>query len=237
MTEDTKSTGTWVTITCPSGREVQIRKMKLRDEDIVTDVSLTKNGDNVTRLLESCTSLSARELNEALLGDRTAMLIEIRKLKDPLYYPKIKCESCSNVWEPEVDLGDLRVQTLDREKVDGDFRFQVELPGGRKMVGRLLTGKDERQLARIRRQHGDHLMTHLMMMRTESIEGEKTKRLDTFLDMDSDDAEHFRQEYDAHDCGYDTTVTVVCPACGEEFEQNLPFDQTFFLGTGKRARR
>lgn len=235
-TEKNERTGTWSTVKCPSGREVEIRKMKLKDEDIITNPSLARNGENISRLLESCTNLSGKELEDTLLGDRVFMLIELRKMRDPIYYPRINCESCKTSWEPEINLSELRVQALNTDAVGEDYSFDVELPSGIKMVGRLLTGKDERQLARVRRQNPDHIMTHLMMLRTKSIEGVDRKTLAWFLELESDDALHFRAEYERHDCGYDTAMIVSCPSCGEEFEAELPFDQTFFLGNPKRRR-
>ena len=227
----------WVKINLPSGREIGIRKMRLRDEDIVTDIGLARSGENVDRLLEACTDQGREALQEMLLGDRVAALIEIRKLKSTLYYPQVKCEACQNKWEAEIDLSALRVQTLDGEGLGEDYTFPVELPSGIKLTGRLVRGRDERTLGRIRKEHPDQVMTYLMMLRTKEIEGVKMKTLDWFRELDSDDGEHFRREYDRHDCGYDTAVTLVCPSCGDEEEHELPFDQTFFLGRVRRRKR
>lgn len=233
----TNPIGKWITVTCPSGREVQIRKMKLMDEDIVTDTSLARTGENVDALLANCTSLSREELLDALMGDRMFLMVEIRKLRSELMYPTIECEKCGANFEDEVDLSKLRLQKLDKDLVDGKFQFDMTLPvSGQKLTARLLRGKDERTIFRARRDHGNRLMTFLTMLRTASIEGVKVKKLDWFREMDGDDAAYFREEYEKHDCGYDTEIETSCKSCGRTVRYTLPFDVTFFLG-GRRKRQ
>jgi len=240
MNEETKKGAPpikWVPVKTPSGREVNIRKMKLRDEDLVVDRNLARTGANLDRLLESCTDLSASELDEMLIGDRTYLLIEIRRIsKREDYYPKVQCPNCKAEFEDEVELDKLRLQLLNRKGVDDNYEFDMELPSGIKLRARLLRGKDERRLRTVQRDHSGSLLSYLTMMRTVSIEGVDRKTLDWFRELDSDDADHFRTEYEKHDCGYDTTVKTACHSCGQEFSYDLPFDPTFWLGRAKRSR-
>ncbi|SDY40876.1 hypothetical protein SAMN05444383_1851, partial [Myxococcus xanthus] len=52
------------------------------------------------------------------------------------------------------------------------------------------------------------------------------------------DADFLVDEFDAVDCGVDTTLEVECAQCFMRQEVELPFDRGFFLpGTQRTARR
>lgn len=225
-------------VTTPAGKEVELRKMKLSDEDILVDAKLAKDGRSTDLLLERTTGLSKEELEDMLLGEGVFLLIELRKLsKGNMFYPKIHCPSCMEQFEQEIDLDTLEIKELDKSKLDDKFQFEITLPiSKKKLVMKLLKGKDRPKLLKARKDYASSFMSFLTMLRTVSIEGEKLKRLDWFKDLDIEDNDFIRDEYDKYDCGVETTVECMCPECMTSFDVDIPFDQSFFLQTRRKKK-
>ena len=226
-------------IELPSGKEIEMRKMRLSDEDIITDTRNAKDGKNMDLLLMAVTDLTKEELDVMLMGDRVYALIEFRKIsRGNFFYPRVTCPSCKTRYEEEIDLDSLKVQKLDREMIDENYQFDIKLPSGFVLKARLLQGKDNPSLNRIRKQHRDKMMSHLMMLRTVSInDGEVKKNIDFFRDLEVDCTDHFRNEYDEHDCGVETTTEGICPNCDMVYDLDIPFDANFFLQTRKIRKK
>ena len=129
-------------ITCPSGLSGRIRGLKVREERILTDRKLAKNGGQVDELLSACweETLEAGpydfgekdiDWGKVLQGDRFFALIKIRALTyGPEYAFAVSCqnESCRSRIDWELDLNDLQVRTLSEESraafMDGN-RFET----------------------------------------------------------------------------------------------------------------
>ena len=223
---------------CPSGKEVEIRKMKLSDEDIMTDSTLGKDKTVIDAFLEAITGLPQEDLEEMIIGDRTYLVIRARAFsKGEYFYPKVTCPGCSKRFEASINLEKLKITELDEKLVGSDRRFQITLPVcGEVLNARLLTGKEEKQMREIKKDHPEMLMSYLMMIRTESIEGMKFKNIKWFRDLDVEDVDYFKDEYERHDCGVDTSVEMECPHCPAVFDMEVPFDANFFLQSGRKKK-
>lgn len=231
---ETKATE-WFKVECPSGPVVEIRKMKGIDYDNFLDEDARRKGIAIDIFLESCTSLEKKEVAAALLGDRLFLLMEIRKLKSPFFYPSLKCPDCGRKSEMEVDLRNLTVRKLNRELLEEDYQFDITLPiCGVKMRLRLLTGVLENRATRLIEQNRKAKSSAMMMARTARIEGVDRKTVEWFRDLDSEDIDYFNEEYERHDCGYDTKVEITCPRCQEVFAVEIPFGKDFFTATKRR---
>jgi hypothetical protein len=46
----------------------------------------------------------------------------------------------------------------------------------------------------------------------------------------------YRDFVDECDCGIDTTLTLTCPECNGEFEEELPLDANFFFPRKAKTR-
>jgi hypothetical protein len=219
-------------VTLPSGKEVEIRKMRLSDQNIMVNPEYIRKGTTLDKLLEAVSGQSESELETWLIGDRVFAMIYLRRIsRGDIYSPKTTCPNCKDRRSHEIDLSELKVQMLDKEKVSENFEFELRLPEcGKKLTARLLTGKEEKQLRQIRREHPGELMTYLMMLRTVSIEDVRHKNIKWFEDLEGD-AEYFRQKYDKRDCGVETEIELYCNACENVFDIELPFDKTFFFGS------
>lgn len=221
-------------VTTPSGRDIEIRRTKGKDEDILTNTDYARSGKTLTMFLASVTGLPAEELDKMLIGDRMFLFIEIRKLcKGNLYYPRIQTPFGTTEVQ-EVDISTLKLLTLDRTLVNVDYTFEEIFPACKKMFqARLLRGKDERVLQKLRMDYPEKFLSYLMLHRTVEIEGEKTKNIAFFEELDSEDTEFFRDEYQKRDIGYETRLEGYSKITGQAFEYELPLDAGFFFSARK----
>jgi len=159
-------------ITCPSGLSGRIRGMKVREERILADRRLAKNGGQVDELLGACWEETLDpgpydfgdkviDWGQVLQGDRFYALLQIRALTyGPEYAFAVNCQSdgCRARIEWELDLRELPCRPLSEESraafTDGN-RFETVLPdSGKRVWFRLMTGADERRLPQLRRSAG-----------------------------------------------------------------------------------
>ena len=225
----------------PSGKETEIRKMRMSDEDTILDINLAMKGENIDKLMGDVTGLEADDLEEMLIGDRMYILIKIRSIsRGKIFNPKVHCPHCRKKYEETINLDELEVTKLDREKFTltaGRFLFPIELPSSNvKLIARLLTGKEEKELRKLREDHPDMIKSYLMMIRTHEIVGKKVKNVKFFRDLDIEDVEHFDSVYEEHEVGVETAVETTCPGCMREWEYNIVFDQNFFLQKRKAKK-
>jgi len=222
----------------PAGNKFTIRRIKLSDEDILTDSELARRGDSLPVFIENITGMSRKTYDALLQGEIFYLLIQIRIFsKGRFYETKVKSPYSGKLIPITIDLEkDLRYQKLDKSLLDENYEFKLKLPfSGDEVTGRLLQGADQHQIEYIKKEYSDKLMTAMMMLKTKSVNG-KEVNIDYFLDMDAEDSEFLRNEYEARDCGYDTEIIVYDRMENGEFSVNLPFDESFFLGK-KRERK
>jgi len=244
-------------INCPSGLSGRIRGMKVREERILADRKLAKNGGQVDHLLSACweETLNAGpydfgdkviDWGQVLQGDRFYSLLQIRALTyGPEYAFAVNCQSdgCRTRIEWEINLPDLPFRALSEESLaafaDGN-RFETVLPdSGKRVWFRLLTGADERKLPQLKRSAGDKLLSAMLAFRVNEVEGVETRERRKFIeDLTMRDADFLVDEFDRVDCGVDTTIEIECPECFATQEIELPFERTFFMpGRERMARR
>jgi len=232
-----------VTIMLPSGKEVNITSPTLSGNNIITNPALVRSGENTQRFIESVSDLSLSDVKGLLIGDLTYMLIQVRMLhRGEEYEFRAHCPHCGDVATHTINLNDLEVYRLDREKVtvneNGNYVFEVTLPKkGDTLTARLLKASDQPRLNKIRKNESHRILSALMSMRTIAINGQPNTNPVYFDTLHPLDEEHFSRVYDEFDCGYDTTVELACNNCYSEFDFDVPFDSTFFLGNRKSSRK
>ena len=182
------------TITCPSGLTGRIRGMKVREERVLADRKLAKQGGQMDQLLASCWEetldpghydfgdTAKPDWGKVLQGDRFFALLMIRALTyGPEYAFGVGCQNgaCRERIEWEVDLTQLPVRCLSDESraafLAGN-RSETTLPdAGKRVVFRLLTGEDERKLPALQRAAPDRLLSAVLAYRVAEIEGVEAK--------------------------------------------------------------
>lgn len=220
----------------PSGLVIPSpRGMTVREEDMLADKRKMRDGSAIESILQSCSGLSEQELRKMLLGDRMALLLGIRMdTYGEEYVFGVDCPRCDKAFEWNVNLGDLKVKPLTDE---GEGPFTTTLPeSGHAITYRLLRGSDERQLSKIREDFRDSTFSALMLLRTVKVEGVAPLDVEFFASLHGKDSRHFRAEYDLHDCGVETGVTVECPSCSKEFEADVQIGPDFFLPRSRLRR-
>ena len=243
-------------ILCPSGLAGRIRGLVVREERVLADRKLARRGEQIDTLLSACWEETHEtgpydfgggdpDWGKVLQGDRFYALIQVRVATyGPEYSFAVQCESaaCRARIEWELHLDELPVKGLSPESrnlfVSGN-RFETVLPDAKKtVVFRLLTGADERKLARRREASQEAALSSMLAARIVDVEGVEGLERKRFLEeLTFADADFLMDEFDRVDCGVDTTIEVECPECFGLQEVELPFDQGFFLPGKERTKR
>ncbi len=244
------------TITCPSGLTGIIRGMKVKEERILADRNLARNGRQVEQLLSACWTETLHpgpydfgdkpmDWSKALQGDRFFALMQMRILSYGPEYPfSVTCENrgCASRIEWELDLRKLPVKSLDDETLAiflANNRFEAFLPEAKQIVYfKLLTGADERRMALFRKASSERPITTLLNVRIEDIDGIEPRDKIRFIEeLSMSDVSYLLSEFDRVDCGVDTELEVECPECLSTMRVELPFERGFFLPEKKTSRQ
>lgn len=222
-----------------SGDVIEIRGMKVKEQSWLLDRKGMINGTAINKILQSCVLTEGIDVNELLLGDRTALLIAIRvETYGPEFVFKYMCPVCEQSSYYREDLTQLRVQYLDPPLPLGEDRiYEFRLPRRGVVVKyRHLRGKDESKLRIVKSQSRDAIIQALLRVRTVEIEGEKMVTAKWFDDLDGYDAAALFADMERNDCGVETDIEGTCPHCGSTFEISLPIaSRDFFMPTPRQA--
>ena len=129
------------TIICPSGLTGRIRGMKVREERILTDRKLARNGNQVEELLKNCWEETADagpydfgdqniDWTKVLQGDRFFALLQIRALTyGPEYTFSVPCQNqaCRARVDWELNLSELPVRKLSDESREVFIKMQQRI--------------------------------------------------------------------------------------------------------------
>jgi len=240
-------------ITCPSGLAGRVRGLKVREERILTDKKLARDGAQLDELLTACWeetfdagpyALVADNVawSSVLLGDRFFALLMIRaETYGSEYEFSTTCQSamCRARIDWALDLTQLPVKPFDEANrttfVSGN-RFESTLPDAAKRLRfKLLVGDDERKLTHLQRTAPERALSAVLAHRVVDVDGVETRDKRAFLDdLTMRDANFLLGEFARVDCGVETNIDIECPTCGHVQEIELPFDKGFFLPTKKR---
>lgn len=213
--------------------------MKVKEQSLLLDRKGMVNGTAINKVLQACVLTEGIDVNELLLGDRTALLIAIRvETYGPEFVFKHVCQVCGKSGYYKEDLASLRVQYLDPPLPLGEERInEFKLPRRGVVVKyRYLRGKDEVLLKNLRAQNPTAIMQALLRARVVEVEGEEKVTARWFDDLEGADAAALFDEMERTDCGVETEIEGECPHCQSVFELQLPIaSKDFFLPTKPRT--
>jgi hypothetical protein len=238
-------------VNCPTGLAVEIRGLKTKEADLLTDTKKIKH--NVfDRLLPACTVAVLNpgpyqpaegkpfDWLAASVADRTLVTVQIRidtYGKD--FELDVACEACRKKIEWTVDLSELPHQPLSADTIAAfaaGNRVEKVLPDGKKAwVRALLTGQDVNNITAMAEKSTDHLFTQLLNARILEVEG--VPALDKYRyvsELPLGAVRDMQAQFDDQDGGIDNLITIECQHCMTQQETRLPFDLTFFLPRKKR---
>lgn len=239
-------------VECPSGLRGTIRKLKVREENLLADRKKLRSGAAINEALggvwQSTDDPGPYALeqgvnpnwNDVLVGDQLYAMIQMRIAtygKDFAFRTQCTNLGCGSPFEWEIDLEKIPVQRLsEKSKVifQGGNRYEVTLESGPRIWFKLLTsGEAQRGILNARRDSPDRFVTVALRLQILEVEGVGKKRseLEAFIDdLDADLADELRAAFDAAGCGLETTIDIECPTCGAIGEIEIPFagDRGFF---------
>lgn len=245
-------------IECPSGLAGEIRGMKGKEAQALADPAMARGGRNIDVMLQNCflriedpgiypwEQGSKPAWDDVLLGDRFAALIDIRVASwGPDYDFSVQCEACKERYEWELDLRDLPRRELPeatKAKLRArDNKFTAEGPGGEEVTFRLLYGRDEKAIDKLRRTNGGRWgIIDALAARILVVSGVKENPVAIRKWLDELDVIPMRDLLSAleePDCGVETNIQTICTFANCRWEQDitLPFDKGFFYPRRKRT--
>jgi hypothetical protein len=223
---------------------LEIKFMTAKEEDILTSKALIKKGVVLDRLLESVLVDKSINVNDLLVGDRNALLIDSRISGfGSKYVTSVACPACNTVSKHTFMLdenkkltdGNIPQHLADKVKHIEDKLFAITLPQTGVTVNiRLMTGNDEKAVMQITEANKnatvDSSNTQQLKLLIDSAEGEKDKKLiSQFIDvMPVRDSRFLKEAYKAITPNVDLTQQFECKACEYSAEMEVPFNLEFF---------
>ncbi len=242
-------------IICPSGLAGNIRGLRVKDQDLLSDRRKIRQGGVMDLLLASCWLETtdpgpykfegAPEFLKVLQGDRMHIAMQLRKITyGNGFMVTLSCPSteCSGKkFDMELPLDEFPVKPYPEESIarwqEGKL-FTTKLPSAGKIASfKLFDGSDERNIAKIRERENTQLMSRLMRLRVKEVEGIGPADLPKFIEeMEYADVSHLQDAWEDVEGGVDTSFEVDCPVCGQGQEGDLPFDTNFFSLSRRKKR-
>ena len=216
---------------------VEIKYMTAEEDNILFSSDLIKSGKVLDVLLEAVIKDKDLRPDDMLSGDRNYVLIEARRtgLGDDYKPGKIRCESCSNDFEPTVDLSLLKSRVLELSP-DSEGLYEVQLPVTKINIKfRLLRGSDEKRLSKVMEKKTggvkvSRLITERYLLQIMEVNGNRDKiYINKFISaMPTKDSLFFREYNKQVEPGIDLNYEFECSHCGHLQERDVPITSKLF---------
>lgn len=221
-------------------KEIMIKAMTSREEDILTSPALMKKGIVINELLKSCIVDKQIDVDNMIIGDRNAIMIAIRITGYGAEYTAgVGCNQCGHKFSNSFDLSELVIKNLEVEPIEKNKNeFEFELPRSKKRVTfKLLTGLDEADInvatERAKKQGAivENSVTFFLSKSIVSIDGKTDRSIISSLvqSMPAADGHALRKYIQKITPGIDMSVSYTCPSCDHSNEGvSLPLGAEFF---------
>jgi hypothetical protein len=220
-----------------SSGTVEMKYMTAREEDILTNVNLLKQGIAIEKMLQSLIK-SPIKYDDLLLGDRNALLIAARILAYGSSYSFEYADSDAETKEVvNVDLQTLKNKEVNYALFKNKNEFVFELPHSKNTITfKLLTIADEKAIeAEIKGLKKANLVAGEITTRLKkqilSINGDyEAKNIRDFVDnyLIAKDSNAFRSYVNSITPDINLTVNFTLQS-GKEIEESLPLTAEFFF--------
>ena len=223
---------------------VEIRYMTARDEDILTSQTLLRKGLAIDRLLENLLINEEVQVNDLLVGDKSALILAARiSGYGADYQTKVTCPGCNTAVDHSFDLNDITLnpgnvvsEDIEEVEVTPHGTFVATLPKTKyKAEFRLLTGHDERHLTeaankksklKIPDAGATDLLKRLLISINDVTNGNE---ISDFIDnMPALDSRFLRACVVGATPNVDMSQLYSCSNCGYESEMEVPLTADFF---------
>tara|TARA_R110002110_G_scaffold104994_2_gene264404 strand:+ start:7831 stop:8673 length:843 start_codon:yes stop_codon:yes gene_type:complete len=218
---------------------IEIRFMTAKDEDILTSPNLIKKGIVLNRLIQNLIVDKSIKVEDILLGDKNAILIQARiSGYGPWYEVSIDCPSCDEKQEEEYNLEECTV--LDEGNVDledvtllDNGNISVKLPNTKLDCElKFLSGTEEKEILKnIGNPEGpEGLLSLQMKLTVKSVNGHMQREvIDYFIEnMPIPDARALRKAYDQVNPNAKLKANFNCRNCDYKEDVEVPLTVNFF---------
>jgi hypothetical protein len=220
-----------------SSGKIEMKYMTAREEDILTNVNLLKQGIAIERMLQSLIK-SPIKFDDLLLGDRNALLIAARILaygsQYSFEYMNPDTESKETI---TVDLQTLKNKVVDHSIFQNKNEFSYQLPHSKNTVTfKLFTIEDEKaieaeikSLKKVNLAAGE--ITTRLKRQILSVNGDyEAKTVRDFVDnaLIAKDSNPLRAYIGSITPDIDLTISFTLSS-GKEVEESLPLTAEFFF--------
>ena len=217
-------------------KEIEMRHMTAREEDILTSPTLLRSGKAINKVLQNCL-VSKCNIDNLLVGDRNALLLALRVSGyGPDYKVMLISEATGEQFEYTFDLREVEYDTLKVEPAElNQNAFETTLPvTNATVLFRLLTVQDETSLSneqeKLRKTvHIEKGITTRLISQIVNVNGETNKlKIKKFVEnLPVRDSRHFRTVYTETMPDVDMTQWVTDPTSGEEGQVDIPVGVEF----------
>lgn len=224
-------------------KTIEIKQMTAKEEDILSSMTLIKNGVALERLLESVIIDKNIKPETLLLGDRNAIIIAARVSGYGMEYrTEIRCPNCQTDQKFGFNLSSAKTRTTSTimsQLEDGvslvNNEFRVTLPKSKLQVGlKLLNGIDESSIAdkmEINEQQNlDKLVTTQLSFMISSVNDNYTQEAIEHVveNIPSADSAYIRKIYKSIIPNIDLTLGFTCSSCSHKADMEVPLNVDFF---------
>jgi len=218
---------------------IELKQMTAKEEDILTNQSYIKQGVVVERLLHSLLVDKSLNLDDLLIGDKNALLVQIRISAYGAEYPvQTLCRSCLNTQDVTFDLDECvsyREASFGEEaQQNDDGTFTIAMPKSKATVQlRFITSNDEKELIKKEEKYKKHdvefssvIEAYRQMM--ISVNGDPDL-VGKYLDnMPLQDSRYLKKIIKTVPPAVDMNGAFECEKCGADNEQEVPITYRFF---------
>lgn len=222
---------------------VEIKMMTAREEDILTNQNLIKNGTVLDKLLESLI-VGPKNVNyrNLLISDKNALYIAARRLAyGDSYGPlEVQCPSCSEKNRVTFDLSTLKNKEYDFSNLErGVNLFDFTLPFAKRNIQfKILNSFEEEQIEndiKVLSKKIKNIKTGQITSRLKriivSIDGDTNpSKINDFVDNElvSRDSMALRKTLKDKTPEIDLTTDFECESCGHTERMDVPMTVQFF---------
>lgn len=249
IAEDTQKPDYEVTVTLPSKgllykdsgipAEISLRGMTTKEEKILFASS---GGDVFEKILRNCvTSPKNLDTNELVANDESFLIMQLRMVTyGDDYKVSVECPHCHRRNIYQISLSDFNTNYLDD---DFEEPIEVTLPRSKDTLSlKILRNKDVKFIDRYSKKfakqfnlnHREVEYTCRMAKFITKINGKEVdfvEARDYVENMPSLDSAKFWSALNKVVFGIDTTASVTCIDCGEDFDFVMPITSEFFRPT------
>ena len=222
-----------------SSGTIEMKYMTAREEDILTNVNLLRQGLAIEKMLQSLIK-SPIQYEDLILGDRNSLLIAARILAygSAYSFEYTDSENDNNKETVNIDLQSLNNKAVDYSLFNNKNEFSFELPASKNLITfKLLTVGDERKIEqeikgfkKATNLQAGELTTRLKHQIT-SVNGDyEQKTIRDFVDnyLLAKDSNPLRAYIASISPDIDLTINFTLSS-GREVEQSLPLTAEFFF--------